>query len=71
MTNTQKDNLKKTVIKALKIEYGFSPSTKEVILLEATGDTYIMFEVNGNQYQYNTDFGLRCGKGTINRYYED
>lgn len=46
MTNTQKDNLKKTVIKALKIEYGFSPS---------------MFEVNDNQYQYNTDFGLRCG----------
>ncbi len=66
--------IKDTVIEALKVEYGFAPHKKDIILLEASYDrTYIMFEVRSKQYQFNsydTGFGIWCGEGTISRYFD-
>lgn len=73
-TNTQ---LKKIVQTALESKYGYAPSLKDIILLEAnvTGE-YIRFEINGQEYSFNSymmgeghpfPYSLWCGKGTITK----
>lgn len=52
MKTKTKTELKKIAQAALKREYGFQPTLKEVTLLEADGDgTYILFEINGHEYR--------------------
>ena len=69
-TNTELKNIAKM---ALKSEYGFTVSKlSDITLLEADGDgLYILFEVNGNEYKFNSYtmgiHGLWVGKGTITR----
>ena len=73
-TNTQ---LKKIVQTALESKYGYAPSLKDIILLEATGTgEYILFEINGQEYSFNSymmgeghpfPYSVWCGKGTITR----
>lgn len=73
-TNTQ---LKKIVQTALESKYGYAPSLKDIILLEATGTgEYILFEINGQEYSFNSymmgeghpfPYSVWCGKGTIIR----
>ena len=72
-----KTELKKVVQTALKSKYGFAPSLRDIILLEATGTgEYILFEINGNEYVFNSHmmgesypfpYSLWCGKGTITK----
>lgn len=72
MTNNE---FKTTVQNALKSEYGFAPAKNQITLLEAHSDgTYIMFEVNGKVYQFNSHIctygGMKTvfvGAGTISR----
>lgn len=71
LTNMQ---LKQIVVSALRNEYGFAPKGKDVVLLEADGNgTYILAEVNGNVYSFNSDYrfgienGVYTGKGTIDK----
>lgn len=73
-TNIQ---LKRIVQTALKSEYGFAPSLKDIILLEATGTgERVLFEINGNEYEFKSymmgeghpfPYSIWCGKGTITR----
>lgn len=73
-TNTQ---LKKIVQTALESKYGYAPSLKDIILLEATSTgEYILFEINGQKYSFNSymmgeghpfPYSVWCGKGTITR----
>lgn len=75
----QKTNneLKKIVQTALKSKYGYAPSLKDIILLEATGTgEYILFEINGQEYSFNSymmgeghsfPYSIWCGKGTITK----
>ncbi len=73
-TNTQ---LKTIAQRALESEYGFAPKLKNIVLLEANGTgEYILFEVNGKEYSFNSymmgeshpfPYSVWCGKGTITR----
>ena len=73
-TNTQ---LKTIVQRALENEYGFAPKLKDIVLLEANGTgEYILFEVNGKEYNFNSymmeeghpfPYSVWYGKGTITR----
>ena len=72
MKNKTKAELKQIAQAALKSNYGFKPSLKEIVLLEAYGDgTYILFEVNENEYSFRgtkmTDGSVWVGKGTIEK----
>ena len=74
MTNKTKQELRTIAKEALKNEYGFAPATKDIVLLEAYGDgTYILFEVKGNIYRFESRYshgihnGVWVGKGTITR----
>lgn len=72
MKNKTKNELKTIAQRALKVEYGFAPCKTDIILLEAYGDgTYILFEVSGNEYSFNSslasDGSVLCYKGTISR----
>lgn len=69
--------LKRIASEALKNEYGFAPAQKDIVLLECNRDgTYIMFEVRGKQYQFNSyimtvagcEGTIWAGNGTISRY---
>lgn len=70
-----KNEFKTIAQEALKSEYGFAPAKNQITLLEADGNgTYIMFEVNGKVYQFNSHIctygGMRTvfvGAGTISR----
>lgn len=71
MTYTNTD-IKKTAQAALRSEYGFSPSLKDITLLEASGDrTYILFRVAGHEYSFNSykfhDGSVWVGSGTIEK----
>lgn len=69
------NELKQIAQAALKSEYGFSPAKNQITLLEANDNgTYIMFDVNGNVYQFNSYIVIIgdmspvfAGKGTISR----
>ncbi len=71
-TNRQ---LKEIAYIALKSEYGFAPSKKDIALMEAAGDgTYILFRVGTKQYRFNSYIlhiggmdSVWCGNGTINK----
>ena len=73
MKERTKAELRKIAQVALKSEYGFSPSLKEIVLLEAYGDgSYILFEVNKNEYCFSSrvkdcDGSVYAGKGTIEK----
>lgn len=77
MKSLTKTQLKAIAKMALKSEFGFTVSKlSDIVLLEADGDgQYILFEVNGNTYRFNsrkTYFGeLWVGKGSITRVEED
>ena len=67
-----KNELKTIAQRALKAEYGFAPAKKDITLLEAYGDgTYILFEINGNEYSFNSslasDGSVYCLKGNISK----
>ena len=70
MTNAE---LRKTAQMALTSEYGFAPSLDKIVLLEADGDgTYILFEVLGHEYRFNSYRESRfntiwIGKGNIEK----
>lgn len=76
-TNTRTAIEKKTVIKALRNEYGFAPRPSDITLLEGSVDrTYIHFRIGNNYYSfrshvmhgsYDSTWGVWCGKGTITR----
>lgn len=77
METLSKTELKKVAKSALKSEYGFTVAKlSDIVLLEACGDgTYILFEVNGNKYRFNShldvdrdyNFTVWTGKGTIEK----
>lgn len=74
MKECTKQELRKIAKTALENEYGFAPAIKDIVLLEAYGDgTYILFEVKGNTYRFESSYrfgehnGVWCGKGTIER----
>ena len=67
-----KAQLKRIACEALYSEYGFAPATNKIVLLEANGEgTYILFEVNGRPYRFDsitlTDGSVYCGKNTITK----
>lgn len=67
-----KNELRKTAQLALESEYGFKPALNEIVLLEASDDrTYILFEVRGHEYSFNSylfiDGSVWCGSGTITK----
>ena len=68
-----KAELRKTAQMALKSEYGFAPSLDKIVLLEANRDgTYILFEVLGHEYKFDSYRESRfntvwVGNGTITR----
>ena len=71
MTYTTTD-IKKTAQAALKSEYGFAPSLKDITLLECSGDrTYILFRVAGHEYSFDShsfaDGSVWVGSGTIEK----
>ena len=54
MKNLTKLELKQIVKRVLANKYGFAPTLKAIVLLEATWDgEYILFEVNGHEYDYS------------------
>lgn len=73
MKSLTKTELRKVAQAALKAEFGFTVSKlSDIVLLEADGDgLYILFEVNGNEYKFNSySMGINgrwVGKGTITR----
>lgn len=77
MKEKTKNELKHIAQAALKSEYGFEPSMKDIVLLEAYGDgTYILFEVGGHEYSFNSRLmgsgypfpeSVWTGKGTIEK----
>lgn len=81
MTAKLKDQMKETIVIALKNEYGFAPYKSEIVLLEMSGDrTYARFSIRGVVYQFNSHivhFGdgqlgsVWCGKGTITKEQEE
>lgn len=69
MTNTQ---LKRIAQSALGSEYGFAPKVSDIILLESyTDGTYILFEVDGHQYRFESYVcrfgGVWVGPNTIKK----
>lgn len=63
MTNKEFKTIAQT---ALKSEYGFAPAKNQITLLEANSDgTYIMFEVNGKVYQFNSHICTYGGMRTV------
>lgn len=68
-----KAELRKTAQMALKSEYGFAPSLDKIVLLEANLDgTYILFEVLGHEYRFDSYRESRfntvwVGNGTITK----
>lgn len=69
------NELKQIAQAALKSEYGFAPAKNQITLLEANENgTYIMFEVNGKVYKFNSHIStygdmstVFAGAGTISR----
>lgn len=58
LTMTKRE-LKNKAIVSFQFNYGFSPSAKSIILLEADNHNYILVEVNCHQYRID---GLKIEK---------
>lgn len=64
--NRTKKELKEIAQGALKNEYGFKPSQKDITLLESSGDgTYIYFKVNNKEYRFDSYIKTYGGMKTI------
>ena len=64
--------LEKIAQAALKSEYGFAPSLREISILGSNGDgTYMAFFVNLKYYRFDSykmhDGSIWVGKGTIEK----
>lgn len=73
MTNNE---LKQVLQAALKSEYGFAPSKKDIKIFKSNVDAYhvfCIFEVNGIPYKFSSTYklgkrnGLYVGEGTITK----
>ncbi|MBS6954618.1 MAG: hypothetical protein KH230_15465 [Enterocloster asparagiformis] len=69
-----KNELKRIVREALRNEYGFSPASKDIVLMEGDDDgTYIAFRVSDKHYKFNSYMPyaggstVYVGNGTITR----
>lgn len=67
-----KAELRKIAQQALESEYGFAPSLNKIVLLEANGEgNYILFEVKGKEYRFDSrilkDGTIWVGKGTVEK----
>jgi len=75
MKEKTKRELKHIAVTALRDEYGFAPKQSDVRLLEASGDgTYILFDVLGKEYRFDSYIShiggmetIWCGSGTIEK----
>lgn len=70
-----KVELRKIAQQALENEYGFAPALNQIVLLEANGEgTYILFEIKGKEYRFDSRLlhdgfngFIWAGSGTIER----
>jgi hypothetical protein len=62
MSKTRRQ-IKREIQEIMYDHFGFAPRLNDVIVSEATGDYYLVFEIGGIVYKYENIYGLTIVKG--------